>query len=226
MENLKHICAGVSLPLWLAALLVLMLGWLAAILIRLAVSRALELPIFTRLWKTSGFSEFLRKGQVSYSPARLVGAIAYWVILLVVLFLCSSLMNVSVAETLSMRLVSAAPGLVAALFTVIIGAIMVTFVGNFVMTVARNAALPHSRLLSQTIKGLGMLLVLAMAVEQVNVGTTMITSIFLMFFGAVVFGLALAFGLGCKDMARDAMEKLLKNLRERDRTSKDPDLEG
>jgi hypothetical protein len=45
-------------------------------------------------------------------------------------------------------------------------------------------------------------------------------------FGAVVFGLALAFGLGCKDMARDAATRIVQNLREKRRADGRADLEG
>ena len=48
----------------------------------------------------------------------------------------------------------------------------------------------------------------------------------LMLFGALVFGLALAFGLGCKDIARSSMERWLRELRERERMTKGTDLEG
>ncbi len=36
----------------------------------------------------------------------------------------------------------------------------------------------------------------------------------------------LAFGLGCKDLARDAAARFLQNLREKRRTDSRPDLEG
>jgi hypothetical protein len=45
-------------------------------------------------------------------------------------------------------------------------------------------------------------------------------------FAALVFGLALAFGLGCKDIARDAAMRFLQNLREKRRTDERADLEG
>lgn len=44
--------------------------------------------------------------------------------------------------------------------------------------------------------------------------------------GSAAFAAALAFGLGCKDIARDAMLRFLRNLREKGRAEKGPDLEG
>lgn len=217
---------GISLPNWVIALLVLVLGWGAAIIIRLVVSKVLELAKFNQVCGKTGFSEFLRKGQVSYSPAKLIGAIVYWIIFLVILFWSANLLNIKMTETLSERLVTAVPGFVSAVLILVVGVIIVSFVGNFVMTIARNAAFPHARLLSQATKVLGIILVFSLTLEQINIGTTLIISLFLIVLSAIVFGVALAFGLGCKDMARGAMERFLHELREKSRAERDSDLEG
>lgn len=224
--QLMTINMGISLPSWIMALLVSILGWCAAIMIRLVISKVLELAKFNQVCEKTGFSDFLRKGQVSYSPAKLMGAIVYWVIVLVILFWGANLLNIRMTETLSERLVTAVPGFVSAMLILVVGVIIVSFIGNFVMTIARNAAFPHARLLSQVTKGLGIVLVFSLTIEQVNIGTTMIVSLFQIVLGAIVFGAALAFGLGCKDIARDAMVRFLDELREKSRAERDSDMEG
>ena len=72
----------------------------------------------------------------------------------------------------------------------------------------------------------GYILVVGLALEQVDINRTMISTMMQLLFAAVVFGLALAFGLGCKDLARDAAARFLQNLREKRRTDSRPDLEG
>jgi len=94
------------------------------------------------------------------------------------------------------------------------------------MTIARNASFPHAQLLSQVTKFLGFILVFSLTLEQIDIGTTMIASLFQIVLGAVAFGVALAFGLGCKDMARDAMERFLHELKEKSRIGGDSDMEG
>ena len=72
----------------------------------------------------------------------------------------------------------------------------------------------------------GYVLVVGIALEQIDLSRTMISAMLQILFAAVVFGLALAFGLGCKDLARDAAARFLQTLRERRRSDGRPDLEG
>jgi hypothetical protein len=225
-ETLSSIGAFMkSLP-GLIALLVLVGGWVAAFLLRLILSWFLGLVRFNKACDRVGISEFLRKGQVKYQPSQLMGIIAYWTVLLVALFQIARVLDIKVVTTFSDRLSAIVPGLLAAVFIGIIGLVVIAFIGNFVMTVARTAGFPHAGLLARVVKIAGYILVLGLALEQVDLNRTMISSMVQILFAAVVFGLALAFGLGCKDLARDAATRFLQNLREKRRTDGRADLEG
>ena len=215
-----------ALPAFVAASLTLLLGWLAAVAARFVAARALGAVKFDRLSEKTGFTDFLRKGGVKYSPSKLVGSIAYWLVLLVALFQASKAMDVRIAKALTERVIELFPSLFAAAFIAILGAVLVSFLANFVMTIARNAGVPNSGLISRVIKLVGDLIVVTIALEQVGLGTTVLSSMFQILFAALVFGLALAFGLGGKDLARGAVERFIRALRERERESKGTDLEG
>jgi hypothetical protein len=215
-----------SLPAWVRAPLVLAAGGGAAYLVRFLCWKLLPLVRFDALCARIGISEFLRKGQVSRQPSRLVGTFAWGVGLLVTFFQVSRQLDIEVVTSYSREITAAVPHLLAALLIVAVGLVVVSFIGNFVMTVARNAAYPHAGLVSRAVKAAGIVLVLSLAFEQLNLSRTLVTVLFQIAFAAVALGLALAFGLGCKDIARDAMLRFLRNLREKERAGKGPDLEG
>ncbi len=50
----------------------------------------------------------------------------------------------------------------------------------------------------------------AAALEQLNIAPTIVNNAFIILFGAVALGLALAFGLGCKDMVKDWVETIAR----------------
>ncbi len=228
MHELVSVVSGflTSLPLVVRALLVLGGGWLAAFVLRWFLTWLLDLVRFNRACDRLGISEFLRKGQARHRPSRLVGLLAYWTVILVALLQMSRILDLKVVTTFSDRLASTVPGLLAALFIGIIGLVVVSFIGNFVMTVARNAGFAYAALLARVVKVAGYVLVIGLALEQVDVSRTIVSVLLQLLFAAVVFGLALAFGLGCKDLARDAASRWLQNLRERRRADGRPDLEG
>ncbi len=228
MQALHNWLEGTAAPLpgGVSALLVLAVGWGAAIVLRLVLAKVLDLARFNHVCEKTGVAEFLRKGQVSYSPARLAGVLVYWIVLLLTLFWSAKLLNLDMAEPLSARLMAALPGFASAILILVVGVIAVSFIANFVMTIARNASFPHARLLSQATRVLGLILVVSLTLEQANIATAMIVTLFQTVLGAVAFGAALAFGIGCKDLARDAMERFLHKLKERSRAGGDSDMEG
>ena len=215
-----------SLPSWVRALMVLAAGGGSAYLLRFACWKLLPLIRFDLLCARIGVSEFLRKGQVSRQPSRLVGTFVYGVVLVVTFFQVSRQLDIEVVTSFSSDIAASVPHLLAAFFIVLVGLVVVSFIGNFVMTVARNAAYPHARLVSRAVKIAGIVLVLSLAFDQLNLSRSLITTLFQILFAAAALAAALAFGLGCKDLARDAMQRFLRNLREKERAGKGPDLEG
>lgn len=215
-----------ALPKPVAAAVVLLAGWAMAIFARFILTRILVLAKFDKMSEKTGFGEFLRKGGVSYSPSKLVGTIAYWAALIVTLILASAELDIAAVNDISKRIFESLTSWLAALLIVVVGAIIVSFLSNFVLTIARNAAVENSRLLAKAIKWAGNILVAALALDQIGLGKSIISGMLGIIFAAIALGLALAFGLGCKDMARDAMQRFMRNLREKGRGTQGTDLEG
>jgi hypothetical protein len=70
-----------------------------------------------------------------------------------------------------------------------------------------NADLPSPRLVSLTLRTLMILFVVSMAFEEIGIGSRTVTVAFTLTFGALMLGLALAFGLGGKDLAKKYLER-------------------
>ncbi len=215
-----------DLPPIAGALLTFVVGWLVAILVRFLVPKFLGLLRFDRLSEKTGIASFLRKGNVHHSPSRLVAYLLYWFLMVLALSNTMARLDQGAASSLSAWMRSALPTLLASLITVIIGFVVVTFLSNFIVTIARNAAVHSPDLIGRFIKYLGYFIVATMVLEQLGFGQTIISTIFIIIFAAIALGTGLAFGLGCKDLAKNAFENFLKNLREKQRVGQGTDLEG
>jgi len=215
-----------SFPPYLQAAIVLLLGWLAAFVVRIVISKFLLLVRFDRLGKRAGLSEFLRKGHVKYSPSQLAGVIVYWIALLSVFLLVARILDIEIYRALSEKLVQAIPNMFAGILVAIVGYLIVSFIANFILTIALNASIKGANLLSKVIKWLGVIIVVTMALEQIGLGRSLVEFIFQISLGAILFGAALAFGLGCKDMAKESLQKIMRNLHEQERGGGKQDLEG
>jgi hypothetical protein len=215
-----------SMPQWILAILTPLLGSLLAIALRFAISRLFGLVKFDRLSEKAGFTEFLRKGAIKYSPSKLIGSIAYWIVIIVTLFQTAKVLDIRIARAIAEKAIELFPSLLAAIFVAVLGFILVSFLANFVNTIVRNAGGPHARLIARAIRAVGNLVVVTLSLEQMGLGQTVLSWMFLLLFGAVAFGTALAFGLGSVDMAKQAVQRLIRNLEERERGPKGGDLEG
>lgn len=215
-----------ALPPWLTVLLAIVIGWIVACAARYAITRLLVLFRFNRLCERTGIHGFLRTGEVGMSPAELVGRGLYWVVLVAVLLECARLLDMELAMEFRNRVRAALPAFLTAGLTLVVGGMIVVFVAGFVRTVVRNAGSPYANLWFKVTRWAGVILVLAVAFEQAELRGSIMAGVIQIVIAAIAFGTALAFGLGCKDMARNTMEKMISGLKERHRDGARSDMEG
>jgi hypothetical protein len=72
---------------------------------------------------------------------------------------------------------------------------------------AVNLQIESARLLSIGVKWMVMVLAIAMALTHLSIGGTVLTLAFGILFGGIVLALALAVGLGSKDVVRRSWER-------------------
>ena len=79
-----------------------------------------------------------------------------------------------------------------------------------------NAGIRISGLIGKLVKFTLFMFAATMALEQLGIGRETVIIAFAIIFGGIVFALAIAFGLGGKDMAKNYMEKRLFKEEEKD----------
>lgn len=228
MDFLKELFRewNVYVPSWVLGLVLATAGWFLALAVRFLVTVLLRWLRFDALGQKTGLVSFLRKGQVSFTPSQLLGIAAYWIVLLGTFFTVAVLLDVKVATELLGKILRFIPSVISALFVLAVGWSLVAFLSNFTRTIARNASWEHASTVAAAVKIFGGILIIAVAAEQIDLRISIVSSIVLILVAGTALGLALAFGLGCQEMARDAFKKYLKSLKERNQTGRSPDLEG
>ncbi|MHC4745862.1 MAG: mechanosensitive ion channel family protein [Planctomycetota bacterium] len=87
-EMLTRILA--YLPVLLGALLILIVGWIVAKIIRSIVNGVLKVIRFDVLADKAGISEVLRKGDLKISARQVVSGLVYWLIIIMVLVMVAN----------------------------------------------------------------------------------------------------------------------------------------
>lgn len=208
-------------------LLLFVAGWLLSLSVRFILSRGLIIIGFDILCDKLRITDFLKKGQVGYTPSHLMGVVVYWMLLAFVLLVLADIAGIKTMGMVMGLMIEKFPSIMAAGVIIILGSLLAIFISNFIQTIGNNAALPHAGFLARCIKWAGIVFVFSIGIEMLHIGSKIVSFTFLILLAAIALGAALAFGIGGKDIAKDIIERFIRNLEERSR--KGPwksDLEG
>jgi hypothetical protein len=198
------------LPSLLTGIVVFAVGLVLAWLVKLAVIRMVKLLKLDAAFDRSGVTEALQKMAVKDTPAKLVGRMFFWLVAFIFFVLALSVMRVPVIDQLLERFLLYLPNIFVALVVLAIGWFLSNFLGRAALIASVNAGFKAAGPLSKGIKGVILLFAFVMAFEQLGIGRSTVIAAFAIVFGGAVLALALAFGLGGRDLARTFLEKRLK----------------
>src|SRR3984893_18039065 len=137
------------LPRLLLALLVVVVGWLAAKAVRFAVERALRAVNFHVLTERAGTDNFLQQGGMRGDTTTLFGLFAYWVVILAGLIIAFNGLGLTYITDLLQRVVLFAPKVLVAMLVLVFGSYFARFVGEAVNTYCLDAQIPDADILGK-----------------------------------------------------------------------------
>lgn len=196
------------LPRVLSMLVLLIAGWLIALAVRAGLRWLLRVLRFNTLLERAGVDLSLARlgGRL---PDQVVGSVVFWVVWLTFLLSGLRALGVAAADRLVEDLIRFVPRLVGALAIVIIGFAVANFLWRAVLLAAVNARIQQARLLGALVRWLTLTAAVAMGLEQIGVGGTVLLTGFAIVFGGLVLAGAIAFGLGGRHAARRYLEERL-----------------
>jgi hypothetical protein len=186
---------------------------IVAALSRAALRRFLRSIDFDERVVHWGFPE-LAELSPGRSPGGLLIRLVGWTILLIGLLAAIGALDGVLPSMLVVRFFDYLPNVIVAVIVVAVGMFAARFLGRSVLISAVNMKLQSARLLGIGAKWLVMVLAGAMALEQLGIGGSIVTLSFGILFGGIVLALALAVGLGSKDMVSRSWEQQTQSEKE------------
>lgn len=199
----------------LLVIIILIIGWLLSKVVKSIVSKALKLVKIDDISERIELNKLLSKGGITYPLSDLVGVICYWLGLLITFMVAINAVGVTIAADLLKQVILYIPNVIAALFILILGMFASTLLKNIVQTAANNAGLNQGRLLAQVVETVVIAFAIFIALEQLQIGIRITELTISILLGSVGLGLALAFGLGCKDIAGRFVAELVEKLKKK-----------
>jgi hypothetical protein len=202
-------------PQLVAAAIIFAGGLVVALIARRVVQRLLVWLRFDRLTLRTGASEMLRKAEMPTADV-LIGKMVFWIVWIGFI--------VSAVDTLQFRPLQGlvdeffrfVPRFLVALLVLSLTFLVANFLWRATLLSSVNAGVPGARLLSGALRVLVIAIGTVMALEQLGLRTSVVLTAFAITFGAVMLGLAIAFGLGGRDAAKQLLERQVQAKKERD----------
>ena len=185
----------------LLVLIILVIGWVISKFVQTIVTRILKVVKLDSLSERIELDGLLSKGGIHYSLSELIGAVCYWLVLLVTFVVAINAIGLPVAADLLSKVVLFIPNVIAAIFILILGMFVASLLKNIIQTAAANAGIAHVNVLGKTIEIIIIVISIGIAMKQLNIDASIIDKIIIIMLGSIGLAMGLAFGLGCKDIA-------------------------
>jgi len=202
-------------PRLVAATIIFAGGFLVALLVRIAIERLLASLHVDLLSKRTGASEMLRQADMP-TAETIIAKIVFWIVWIGFIVSAVDTLQFEPFQGLVQEFFSFVPRFLVALLVLALGFLMSNFLWRATLLASVNAGLPGARVLSGALRVLVIAIGVVMALEQLGLATAVVLTAFAITFGALMLGLAIAFGLGGRDAAKQLLEQQLHAKRERD----------
>jgi hypothetical protein len=194
------------LPRVATTIAIVLAGWIIAAILRTLVRRILGGLGFNAMCDRAGITAMLKTADLP-APNVLAASIVFWIVWIGFLLSGVDVLGFAVLEGMVASFVLFVPRLLVALAIVIVGLLTANFVWRATLLAAVNARVASPRLLAAAVRTLIQILAGAMALDHLAVARTIVLTAFAISFGAVMLGLAIAFGIGGGGVARRMIDK-------------------
>ncbi|HLM83156.1 MAG TPA: hypothetical protein VK302_21335 [Terriglobales bacterium] len=206
------------LPRVIVMLILALVGWVIAYVVKVVLRSFLRLVKFDKLSENAGASQLLSKAALP-AATEMVSRFVFWLAWLGFILLGVSVLGILGLQEQIARFFLFLPRLFVALLVLFFGLLAASFFSRAALLAAVNANMPSPRVLSLAVRTIIIVFVLSVAFEELGLAETTMLVAFGLAFGALMLGLAIAFGIGGRDLARRFLEK--KIFREKKQENED-----
>jgi Conserved TM helix len=208
-ENLVRMIAE-FLPRLLAMFVIMFFGLLIAFLVKYLLQAILGFTRLDRLSEQSGTSRVLSKAALP-SITELLTRSVFWLTWLGFTLVGISVLGIAELHEQISHLFQLLPEVFVAIVILFFGVLAGNFLSRATLLATVNAGYRSPRLWSGSVRFVISIFAISMALEQLGLGHQTVITAFSILFGAVMLALAIAFGLGGRDLAQQTLDRYLGN---------------
>ena len=208
------------LPRLVGFLLILLIGYLVAKALQKVVSLALEKVGTDRALASGAAGSYVERVTPDASPSQLIGRVVFWFVLLGALSIAITSLGITALNDFLAEVFGYLPNVVAAILIFVIAGALAGWLGKTVSRLLGDS--PTGKLAATALPVLVMAIAVFMILNQLQIATDIVTITYAALMGAVALGMALAFGLGGREVASRMLEDAYRRGQEERRRRRGP----
>jgi hypothetical protein len=194
------------LPRLIALLILAFVGWVIAYAVKVILRSILQLIKFDKLSENTGASQLLSKAALP-TATEMVSRFVFWVTWLGFIMLGVSVLGILGLQEQISKVFLFLPRLFVAMFVLFFGLLAASFFSRAALLAAVNANMPSARIVSLAVRSIIIVFVFSIVFEELGLAEQTMLVAFGIGFGALMFGLAIAFGIGGRNLAQRFLEE-------------------
>lgn len=193
------------LPSLIGGILIFLIGRWAASLIRKFIIQAGTRVGLDKIIEQTGITTGLKQANIKQSPLELFGTFVYWLILLNIILVALDTLQLSLVADPLRDFIDFLPQILVAIVILVGGALVAQFVGRIVQAAVAGMGVEFHEAVGQMVRFLLLIIVVVIALEHIGLDVTLFTNLITTMIAIAFAGLALAFGLGGRALARNVL---------------------
>jgi hypothetical protein len=187
-------------PKLVAALVVVVLGYLAARLIAQVVVKVSEKLGLQVAAERSGLAQSMRHMNIARNVPTLLGTISFWLLMCVVFMAAFNILGLTAVSTAMSAVALYIPKLIVATVIVVVGLFAASFLRGVIATSTDRLGISYAEHLANGCYYTLALLTLILAFQQLDIKFDLLNYAILIVLGGLALGFGLALGLGGRDV--------------------------
>lgn len=192
-------------PKLIVSILILILGHFLSKFFGRLVKRVAERVGLDKMVERSGLAGGLKQANIQNTASGLLGQFVYWLIFLNFLVMALEYLGIAAAVEQLRTLIAYLPLLLSALFVFLAGALVAQFLGRASQAAVASMGIEFHQAIGGAVRGLVLIMAVIISIQRLGVDVTILQESFITLLAIIMAGLALAFGMGGRDVARNVL---------------------
>jgi len=189
------------IPQLIGAIVILIIGYIVARALEALVTRILRGIGFENWMERGGVKQFFDRAQTGHTPSSILGILVFWFVFIIAITMAADALGMRQISGFLNQLIAFIPSI----FVAVLILFLATLLANFVSRIVRGAT--GSNILASVTQYAIIVYAVFAALTQLGIAVELTAPTFLILLGAIALALAIAFGLGGREVARDIVEK-------------------